>query len=126
MKAEIISEKQNPLTHTKVFWVGVEHAGKETPSRHDMFPEVVKKLGSNDELTVIDKIFSERGAARSRVKVLVYREKKEIPKDKLARQERKAKKFLEKRVKKAEGAEKPAEPAAPHHAKEHEKKAEGE
>jgi len=82
MKTEIVSEKENPLMKRKACWLSVEHTGKETPSRNVVLPEVVKKLGSKEELTVIDKIFSERGIAKSRVKVLVYYDKKDMPKPK--------------------------------------------
>lgn len=113
MKLEIVSERDNPLMRRREYWLSAEHLGKETPSRHEMLPQIAKKLGSKPELTLTDKIFSERGRAKSRVKVLVYKDKKDIPKEKLERQERKVKSYLEKKagVKKAE--EKPAEAPAP-------------
>jgi len=109
MKTEIISEKDNPLMKRKEYWLMVDHAGKETPNRHDLLPAIAKKLGSKEDLTLLDKIFTERGAAQSRVKVMVYSKKDDVPAGKLARQERKVKKFLEKSAKtgKAESAEEP-------------------
>lgn len=109
MKIEVTSEKENPLRKRKEYWLMADHGGKETPSRHDLLPEVAKALKSKEDLTVIDKIFSERGIAKSRVKVMIYGDKKEVPKEKLERQERKVKKFLEK--KQAAAAAPAAEPA---------------
>lgn len=109
MKLEVVSEKENPLRKRKGYWLSVEHAGKETPSRHELLPQVAKKLGSKEELTIIDKIFSERGNALSRVKVLVYKDKLDIPQGKLARQTRKVKSYLEKKSKKKAEESAPAE-----------------
>ena len=112
MKMEILSEKENPLRKRKRFWVSVEHAGKETPSRHELLSQVAKELGSKPELTIIDKIFSERGRPRSSVKALIYKDKKDIPADILASQERKIKSYLEnKKNKQAEAAPPAEEPA---------------
>lgn len=125
MKLEIISEKDNPLRKRKEYWLSADHADKETPSRHDLLPEVAKKLGSKEELIVLDKIFSERGAAKSRVKVQVYNDKKEVPKEKLERQERKVKEFLEKKeAAKEKPAAAPAEGKAAEEAPAEEKKEE--
>ncbi len=106
MKIEIVTEKDNPLRKRKCCWLSVEHPGKETPSRYEVLPEVVKKLGAKEELVVIAKIFSERGDAKSAIKVLVYKDKKDILPAMVARQERKVKAHLEKNDKRAE------EPAA--------------
>jgi ribosomal protein S24E len=97
MKADIISEKENPLRKRKEYWLMVEHEGKSTPTRHELLPEVAKKLGSKSELTVLDKIFSERGTAKSRVKAQIYSDIKEVPKVKLERQAKKVKKHLDKK-----------------------------
>lgn len=119
MSLDIVSQKDNPLLKRKHYWVMVDHAGKETPSRHAILPDVCKKLGTKAEVTVIDKMFSERGVAKTRVGVLVYSEKKDVPKEKLLRHERKVKKHLEKNAK-AAPAEAPAEekPAAEEKAEE--------
>ena len=108
MSLDIVSQKDNPLLKRKHYWVMVDHAGKETPSRHAILPDVCKKLGTKAEVTVIDKMFSERGVAKTRV-----------PKEKLLRHERKVKKHLEKNAK-AAPAEAPAEekPAAEEKAEE--------
>ncbi|MBN2330449.1 MAG: hypothetical protein JXC85_01415 [Candidatus Aenigmarchaeota archaeon] len=113
MKLEIVTEKDNPLRKRKRYWLGAEHPGKETPSRHELLPEVVRKLGTKEELVVIDKIFSERGSAKSAIKVLVYKDKQDILPAMLARQQRKVKAFLEKKEKmKGEQAETPQEEEA--------------
>lgn len=104
MKIEILTEKDNPLRNRKRYWLSTEHPGKETPSRYDILPEVVKKLGTKEDLIVIDKIFSERGNAKSAIKVFVYRDKSDILPAMVARQERKVKAFLEKKEKKEEEA----------------------
>ena len=97
MAIEIISEKDNPLRKRKEYWLLLNHVGKETPSRHDALPEIAKKLGSKEDFTLIDKIFTERGSAKSKIKVMVYSDKKEIPAEKLERHSRKVKSFLEKK-----------------------------
>ena len=97
MKIETTSVKENPMMKRAEHWLAVDHAGKETPSRHELLPAVAKALKSKAELTLIDKVFSEKGAARSRVKVMVFKDKKDIPAGKLERQERKLKSFLEKK-----------------------------
>ncbi|MFH0956646.1 MAG: hypothetical protein V1813_02165 [Candidatus Aenigmatarchaeota archaeon] len=123
MKAEIISEKENHLMKRKDYWMLVEHAGKETPNRHDLLPEIAKKLHAAEGTIVLCKIFSERGRGASRVKVQVYSDAKHLPKGSTARQERKVKNYVEKRKKAAPAAEaeapkeKPAGDAAPAKAK---------
>jgi ribosomal protein S24E len=118
MKTEIISHKENHLMKRKDYWLSVEHEGKETPNRHDMLPEVARKLHADEGTVVICKIFSERGRGASRVKVQVYTDAKHIPKGSNDRQDRKVKKLLEKRKKAAPAGEAQA-PAAP--AEKHEK-----
>jgi small subunit ribosomal protein S24e len=112
MKIEVISEKENPLMKRKEYWVMVGHEGKETPSRHGLLPEVAKKLGAKEDVTVLCKVFSERGSAKSRAKIFVYADKKDVPPEKVARQERKAKKFLEKKAAAESAAKEKPEPAA--------------
>ncbi len=111
MKIDKISEKTNPLRKRKEYWLLADHAGKGTPSRHGLISEVAKALGAKEEAMVLDKVFSERGAAKSKVKVHVYSDKKDVPKEKLARHERKVKAFLEKNSAK-EAEKKEAEAAA--------------
>jgi ribosomal protein S24E len=108
MKAQIISEKENHLMKRKDYWLSVEHDGKETPCRHDLLPEVVRKLHATEGTVVICKIFSERGRGASRVKVQVYADAKHLPKGCNERQDRKVKKYLEKRKKAAPAGEAPA------------------
>ena len=113
MKMEILSEKDNPLRKRKRYWISVEHAGKETPSRHDVHLLIAKKLGTKPELTIISKIFSERGNPKSSVKVLIFSDKKDIPLGMNIRHERKVKSFLEKKSKnEAEAASKEEEQSA--------------
>ncbi len=106
MKMEIISEKENPVTGSRRIWLGMDHEGKRTPSRHEIFPEVLKALGTGGDVTLIHKIFSETGASKSRIMVVVYREAKDLPVLLKKRNERKIKKHLEK-----SGGAKPAEAA---------------
>ena len=104
MKMEIISEKENPVTGSKRIWLGMVHDGKRTPSRHEIFPEVLKALGTGEDVTLVHKIFSETGAAKSKIMVVVYREAKDLPVLLKKKNERKIKKHLEK-----SGGAKPAE-----------------
>ena len=107
MKMDISSEKENPLMRRKSYWLRVEHAGKQTPNRHELMPAVLKKLGSGPEETVISKIFSHAGVAVSNVKVVVYKDAKAVPAGAHSRQERKVKAHLKKKAEKA--GEQPAE-----------------
>ena len=111
MKIDITSEKENPLMRRKSYWLRVEHAGKQTPNRHELMPAVLKKLGSKPEETVISKIFSQAGVAGSNVKVVVYEEAKAVPAGANDRQERKVKAHLKKKAEKA--GEQPAEDSEP-------------
>ncbi len=108
MSIEIITEKDNPLRKRKEYWLSADHYGEGTPNRHDLMKAVVKKLATKEELTLLDKIFSERGCAKSRVKVIVYSDRKDVPSEKIERQTRKVSKYLEKHAKKEEA---PAEEA---------------
>ena len=113
MKIDITSEKENPLMRRKSYWLRVEHAGRQTPNRHELMPAVLKKLSSKPEETVISKIFSQAGVAVSNVKAVVYKDAKAVPAGANDRQERKVKAHLKKKAEKAGGqpAEDP-EPAA--------------
>ncbi|MBN1896440.1 MAG: hypothetical protein JW789_01800 [Candidatus Aenigmarchaeota archaeon] len=108
MSIEIITEKDNPLRKRKEYWLSADHYGEGTPNRHDLMKAVVKKLATKEELTLLDKIFSERGRAKSRIKVIVYSDRKDVPSEKIERQTRKVSKYLEKHTKKEEA---PAEEA---------------
>ena len=108
MNMEIISEKKNPVTGSRRYWLGMDHLGKRTPSRHEVFPEVLKALGTGEDVTLIHKIFSETGTAKSRIMVVVYKDRKDLPKGLTERHARKVKKHLEK-----SGGAKPAEAAKP-------------
>ncbi len=108
MKMEIISEKENPVNGSRRYWLGMEHEGRSTPSRHELFPEVLKALGTGADVTLVHKIFSETGAARSKILAVVYRDRKDLPKGLAERHARKVKKHLEK-----SGGAKPAEAEKP-------------
>ena len=113
MKIDIASEKENPLMRRKSYWLRVEHAGRQTPNRHELMPVVLKKLGSGPEETVISKIFSHAGVAVSNVKVVIYNDAKAVPAGAHGRQERKVKAHLKKKAEKAGGQPvEESEPAA--------------
>ncbi|MFC2144045.1 hypothetical protein ACFLQO_01620 [Candidatus Aenigmatarchaeota archaeon] len=102
MKIEIKGERKNPLMKREEVTIRAEHSGKATPSRKDLLKEVATRLKSNEDLIIIDKIFSAKGRCQSDITVLVYKKKDDIPKDKLEKMKRR----LEK--KKKPGEEEPA------------------
>jgi ribosomal protein S24E len=85
MKAEILEQKKNELINRTEAWVGIEHAGMATPGRKEMLPEIAAVLKAKEDHIIIDKIFSDKGRAFSRVKVLAYSKKEDIPPGKLDR-----------------------------------------
>lgn len=83
MKIEIKKQKKNPLLKREEISVSIEHPGKATPSRREILPELAKVLKSSEDLIIIDKIFSVYGRNVSEARVLAYKKKDEIPKEKL-------------------------------------------
>ncbi len=83
MKVEILEQKKNPLLKREEVSVSLEHPGKATPSRKEILPELAKALKSREDLLIIDKIFSVPGKNISEARVLAYKKKDEIPKNKL-------------------------------------------
>jgi len=110
MKIEILEQKKNPLMKREEVWISVEHASKPTPRRMEVLAEVAKKVGVKPELVIIDKMFGESGRAATKVKVLVYKNKADIPKAKLEKMERRIAKSIKKA---AAPAEVPKEAAKP-------------
>ena len=117
MKTEVLEHRKNPLMKREEAWVILEHEGKPTPKRPDLVPELAKKFGSKPELVIVDKLFSETGKAATKVKVLVYKNKADIPKAKQEKMDRRIAKIKK---------EKPAEEPKAAEAKPEEKPAEGE
>lgn len=103
MKIQILEQKKNPLLKREELSVSIEHPGKATPSRREILPELAKVLKSKEELLIIDKIFSVYGRNVSEARILAYKNKNEIPKEKL---EKMKGRMMEK--KKAAPAEAPA------------------
>lgn len=83
MKIEVKEQKKNPLLKREEVLVSLEHAGKATPSRKEMLPELAKVLKSKEELIIVDKIFSAPGKSASQARILLYSKKDEIPAGKL-------------------------------------------
>lgn len=106
MKLEVLEQKKNPLMKRQELWVSVEHAGKATPPRKELLPQISKQLKSKEELIIIDKIFSTGGKAALKAKVLAYSKKEDVPKEKREKMERRMK---PKEKKPAPEPEKPAE-----------------
>lgn len=103
MEIKIIEHKDNPLLDREEYWVKLGHEGKPTPTRRDILSFVSKELKSKEDLIIIDKIFSSKGEASSKVKVFVYKKKDSIPKYQLEKMKRRMKAKGEK-----EAEEKPA------------------
>ncbi len=104
MKVEILDRKKNPLMKREEIVFSVDHDGKATPARKDLFKEISGKLKVKEDLLIIDKIFSATGKSQSNLKVLVYKKKDDIPKGKLEKMKSRMEKKKE---------EKPKEEAKP-------------
>ena len=112
MEIKIIEHKDNPLLDREEYWIKLGHEGKPTPTRRDILSFVSKELKSKEDLIIIDKIFSSKGEASSKVKVFVYKKKDSIPKYQLEKMKRRMKAKGEKEAKEkpvSEGAEKKSE-----------------
>ncbi len=107
MTMKISEQKKNPLMKREEIWVSFEHPGKATPPRKEILAEMAKTLKADQELIIIDKIFSEKGRSKSKAKVLVYKKKEDVPKDKIEKMQRRMGK-----KKSPQEQEKPAEAAA--------------
>lgn len=83
MKIEVISHKKNPLVKREEFEMLVEHSGRATPTRKELADDVAKKANTSHDLIIIDKVISIKGAAQSRLKILAYKKKEDMPKHKL-------------------------------------------
>lgn len=131
MSLKVVETRKNPLLKREEVEALLEHAGKPTPKRDEILPSLVKVLRAKKELILIDKIFSVKGKGESRLKVLVYSKKDDIPKEKLEiikkRSEKKKEKKEEPAPEAPEGVkedEAPKEEAKPEEEKEEEKKEE--
>ncbi len=114
MKIEIKEQKKNPLLKREEVSVSIEHPGKATPSRREILPELAKVLKSNEDLIIIDKIFSVHGMNVSEARLLVYKKKDEIPKEKLEKMKnRMAEKKKAEAPAPAEAAKEGEKPEAP-------------
>lgn len=109
MKFEMLKEKKNPAMKRDEHLISLEHKGKATPSRPEIMKEVAKLLKTKEELIIIDKILSNKGVQSSKVYVLSYRKRDEMPKYKLD----KMKERMEKIKPKKAAEEKPAEAEQP-------------
>jgi small subunit ribosomal protein S24e len=113
MGVKVIEEKKNPLLKREEIYCILEHPDKATPSREEMLPDLESVLKTKKDLIIIDKIFSFRGKGESKVRVLTYKKKEDIPKEKLEKMKRRMekKKPEEKQAEeeKAPEVEKPSE-----------------
>ena len=87
MKLEITGKKENILLKRDEVSAELQNEGP-TPSRKIITSEAAKKLGIEENLVIVDKISTERGKRSSRAKLLVYKKKEDIPKDKLLKMEK--------------------------------------
>jgi len=91
MEIKIEARKKNPLIKREEISVRVMHPDLATPSRLELVKELRKLLGIDENLIIVDKIFTEKGQARSNVKVYAYEKESDIPKDKLEKMKRRMK-----------------------------------
>ncbi|NOX71457.1 MAG: hypothetical protein GXO64_02040 [Candidatus Micrarchaeota archaeon] len=113
MKLSIIETKDNVLMKRKEAKVLIDHEGGPTPSRYEMVGELSKVLKSGKDNIIISKIFGVRGLDKSEAKVMVYEDKKDIPKALIEKMNRRTKApKQEEKAEDSQPAEEPAEAAA--------------
>jgi ribosomal protein S24E len=100
MKLDIIEEKKNPFLKRDDLILMIDHTGQATPSMNDVKKAIAEKFKSTPEKVEVLYIFTQTGAAKSRVKCRIWEEG--IP-------EKKAKKLEEKPKEKPEAEEKKPE-----------------
>lgn len=101
MNIEILQEKENPLLERKEIRFRISYAESTTPPMGQIRAEVIKKLKSDGELTIVDSVIPEFGAASAKGYVKVYSKKEGL----VVEPEHKKKKNFE-------SVEKPKEAAA--------------
>jgi ribosomal protein S24E len=105
MTVKVLERKKNPLMKREEVNAIYEHAGKPTPTRDVILPHLEKSLKADKDLILIDKIFSINGKGESRLKVLVYSKKEDVPRDKAE--------IIKKRAEKRKKEAPPAQEAKP-------------
>ena len=83
MKVEIKDEKKNPLMKREEAVLVLDHSGKATPSRKEIWEAASKALKKDKNLIIVDSIFSEAGMSKSNARIFVYAKKEDIPEYKL-------------------------------------------
>ncbi|QQG39801.1 MAG: hypothetical protein HYS81_00050 [Candidatus Aenigmatarchaeota archaeon] len=73
---KVVSERANELFNRKELVVSIDHPGEATPSNATVQQLIAKLVGADAELTEVCEVRSLHGAASSRVRALVWREKK--------------------------------------------------
>ena len=71
MELEILSTKKEPLMKRTHFTAKVVFSGK-TPSRIELKKDLVSKLGSKDNLTLIRTILADYGSERAKIEGFYY------------------------------------------------------
>ena len=135
MNIEILEEKENPLLGRKEIRFRVDYNGK-TPSFEDVRNELIKKVNSDKNLTMIDSVNSDFGSQSAFAYAKIYKDEKSmmvepgyrIDKNLEGKKKKEKKPEAEKPAAEAkpaeEKAEKPAEGAKPEEPKQEEKKEE--
>ena len=82
---EVLKKTDNKLMGREELKILVSHENKATPKRAEMASELAKKFGIAEELIVVDKMDTGRGSNQSVLSVQIYRDKKSILKQKLAK-----------------------------------------
>lgn len=80
---KISQHKTNSLLNREEYMLFLEHAGKPTPKRAEIWQAVAEMLKKEKDHIIVDKIMSVPGQGGSNIKVLVYDKKDNVPKAKL-------------------------------------------
>ncbi|MEM5797897.1 MAG: hypothetical protein QXP39_00620 [Candidatus Aenigmatarchaeota archaeon] len=82
MKLEVVQERDNPILKRKELLLNIEHTGKATPTRVELLPVIAKQVNVDEKHIIIDYIRTSTGTNNSLVKVQIYQNIENIPREK--------------------------------------------
>ncbi len=80
MEFKLLEKKENPLLKREEAVAQITGDTPSTPSRKEILAEASKTLGFPEDLIIVDKISTERSRKDVTAKLLVYKNKEDIPK----------------------------------------------
>jgi len=83
INVKVLEEKENPVLKRKDLLLMLDHKGEATPKSDDVVKLVIDKFKGDPKKIEIVYMFSKKGAAKTKAKVLIWKDKViEKPKEK--------------------------------------------